>query len=58
MGDEDESLDVGALETHADGQTYLRVYSYDTEQRHAKHFCTMRTVVNESDVLHRGEPRP
>ena len=54
MGDEDECLDVGALQAYAHGPTTFG-YSHVTEQKHAK-LLYDRTVVNESDALHCVEP--
>ena len=48
MGDEDECLDVGALQAYADGPTTFGVQSH-YQQKHAKLSCDA-TVVNESDA--------
>ena len=48
MGDEDECLDVGALQAYADGPTTLG-YSHVTEQKHAG-LSYVGTEVNGSDA--------
>ena len=52
MGDEDECLDVGALQAHADGPTTFGVHV--AEQRHVKHSYD---VLNELDVLFCDRPQ-